>query len=132
MKDKDGNETDEYDIKKIFATAKSFVSNYNKMFDAAESSSNSGVVANLSYIREKTARNEDALKALGISVDGKGRMKIDEDTFKMLPHVHKTLFCLPSIFLLTKNLQSPKQNFHTVSPSKKMSVYSLAVLFHIH
>ena len=82
MKDKDGNETDEYDIKKIFATAKSFVSNYNKMFDAAESSSNSGVVANLSYIREKTARNEDALKALGISVDGKGRMKIDEDTFK--------------------------------------------------
>ena len=82
VKDKDGNETDEYDIKKIFATAKSFVSNYNKMFDAAESSSNSGVVANLSYIREKTARNEDALKALGISVDGKGRMKIDEDTFK--------------------------------------------------
>lgn len=82
VKDKDGNETDEYDIKKIFATAKSFVSNYNKMFDAAESSSNSGVVANLSYIREKTARNTDALKSLGISVDGKGRMKIDEDTFK--------------------------------------------------
>ena len=52
------------------------------MFDKAESSSNSGVVANLSYIREKTARNADALKAFGISVDGKGRMKIDEDTFK--------------------------------------------------
>ena len=82
VKDKDGNETDEYDVKKIFATAKSFVSNYNKMFDAAESSSNSGVVANLSYIREKTARNADALKSFGISVDAKGRMKIDEDTFK--------------------------------------------------
>ena len=82
IKDKDGNETDEYDIKKIFATAKSFVSNYNKMFDAAESSANSGVMANLSYIREKTARNADALKAFGITVDGKGRMKIDEDTFK--------------------------------------------------
>lgn len=82
VKDKDGNETDEYDIKKIFATAKSFVSNYNKMFDTAESSSNSGVVANLSYIREKTARNADALKEFGISVDGKGRMKIDEDAFK--------------------------------------------------
>lgn len=52
------------------------------MFDNAESSSNSGVVANLSYIREKTARNEDALKQFGISVDQKGRMKIDEDTFK--------------------------------------------------
>lgn len=82
VKDKDGNETDEYDVKKIFATAKSFVNNYNRMFDKAESSANSGVVANLSYIREKTARNTDALKALGISVDGKGRMKIDEDTFK--------------------------------------------------
>lgn len=82
VKDKNGNETNEYDIKKIFATAKSFVSNYNKMFDTAESSANSGVVANLSYIREKTARNEDALKSFGISVDGKGRMKIDEDTFK--------------------------------------------------
>lgn len=82
VKDKDGNETNEYDIKKIFATAESFVNNYNKMFDKAESSANSGVVANLSYIREKTARNEEALKSFGISVDGKGRMKIDEDTFK--------------------------------------------------
>lgn len=82
VKDKDGNETNQYDIDKIFATAKSFVSNYNKMFDAAESSSNSGVLANLSYIREKTARNEDVLKQFGISVDQKGRMKIDEDTFK--------------------------------------------------
>ncbi len=82
VKDKDGNETDEYDIDKILATAKSFVSNYNSMFDAAESSSNSGVLANLSQIREKTARNADALKQFGISVDEKGRMKIDEDTFK--------------------------------------------------
>ena len=82
VKDKDGNETDQYNIANIFATAKSFVSNYNKMFDAAESSSNSGVVANLSYIREKTARNEEALKQFGISVDQKGRMSIDESTFK--------------------------------------------------
>lgn len=82
VKDKDGNETDKYDVDKIFATAKSFVSNYNSMFDAAESSSNSGVIANLSYIREKTARNADALKQFGINVDAKGRMKIDEETFK--------------------------------------------------
>ncbi len=82
MKDSDGNETDKYNIDKIFATAKSFVNNYNAMFDKAESSSNSGVLANLSYIREKTARNESALKQFGISVDEKGRMKINEDTFK--------------------------------------------------
>ena len=52
------------------------------MFDAAESSSNSGVMANLSQIREKTAQNKDALKQFGISVDEKGRMKLDEETFK--------------------------------------------------
>ena len=80
IKDKDGNEV--YDISNILGTAKSFVSNYNSMFGAAESSSNSGVLANLSHIRETTARNEDVLKQFGISVDAKGKMSIDEDTFK--------------------------------------------------
>ncbi len=80
IKDKDGNE--KYDVNKIFATAKSFVSNYNSMFDAGESTSNSGALANLSYIREKTARNADTLKQFGIDVDNKGRLKINEDVFK--------------------------------------------------
>lgn len=80
VKDKDGNE--EYEVDKIFAAAKSFVSNYNRMFDTAESSTNSGVLANLSTIREKTAKNADVLKQFGINVDAKGNMKIDEDTFK--------------------------------------------------
>lgn len=82
VKDKDGNETDKYNVDNIFATAKSFVNNYNNMFNAAESSSNSGVLSNLSYIREKTANSADVLKQFGINVDAKGRMKIDEDTFK--------------------------------------------------
>lgn len=80
VKDKDGAET--YDVEKILAKAKSFVSNYNSMFDAAESSTNSGVLANLSSIREKTAKNADMLEQFGISMDAKGRMKVDEDTFK--------------------------------------------------
>ncbi len=82
LKDKDGKETGKYDIDKILGTAKSFVKNYNAMFDAAEPSSNSGVLANLSYIREKTADNADALKQFGISVNAKGRLSIDEDKFK--------------------------------------------------
>lgn len=80
IKDKDG--VYRYDVEKIFAAASSFVSNYNKMFANAESSSNSGALANLSYIRERTARSEDTLKQFGISVDSRGRMKIDEDVFK--------------------------------------------------
>ena len=82
VKDKDGNETNQYDIDKIFATAKSFVKNYNLMLDKAGNSLNSGIVSNLTRIREKTAQNANALKEIGISVDVKGRLKIDEDTFK--------------------------------------------------
>lgn len=78
--DKDGNE--KYDVSKILGTAKSFVSNYNNMFAKAESSTNSGVLANLSYIREKTSNSADALKQFGFSVDAKGKMKLDEDVFK--------------------------------------------------
>ncbi len=82
IKDKDGKETDQYDIDKIFSTAKSFVNNYNKMFDAAKSNTNSGVTANLAKIKEKTEQNKEALKQFGINVDEKGKMTIDEDTFK--------------------------------------------------
>ncbi len=82
VKDADDNETDEYDVKIILSTAKSFVNNYNAMFDKAESSSNSGVLSNLSYIRERTANNTKALKEFGFSVDKKCRVSLDEDTFK--------------------------------------------------
>lgn len=78
----DDNGTAQYDIANIFATAKSFVNNYNGMLDKAGSSTNSGVLSNLSQIMRKTADNADMLKQFGISVDNKGRMKIDEDTFK--------------------------------------------------
>ena len=79
-KDKDGNET--YNVDKILSTAKSFVSNYNKMFDNAESSANSGVISNLAYIRERTKNNSKTLEEFGFTVDKKGRMTLDEDTFK--------------------------------------------------
>ncbi len=78
--DKDG--ALQYDVSKIFATAKSFVNNYNSMLKTAESSTNSGVIANLSYIRQKTAQNAEALKQFGISVDAKGQLAIEEDAFK--------------------------------------------------
>lgn len=82
VKDTDGNETDAYNIDKILSTAKSFVTNYNGMFDAAESSSNSGVLANLSYIRQKTSDNAAKLEQFGFSVDQNGRMQLDENKFK--------------------------------------------------
>lgn len=80
VKDKDGNLN--YDIEKILSTAQSFVSNYNQMFIAGQSSTNSGVISNLAQIREKTQQNKDALKQFGFDVDEKGRLKLDEDKFK--------------------------------------------------
>ena len=80
VKDKDGAE--QYDIDKIFAAAKSFVGNYNGMLDAAQLSYNSGVTANLARVMDKTAQNKDILEQFGISVDKKGKLTIDEDTFK--------------------------------------------------
>ena len=76
------DDSGKYDVDKLFAAAKSFVGNYNSMLDAAGSSYNSGVTANLAQILEKTARYKDQLKQFGISVDAKGKLKIDEDTFK--------------------------------------------------
>ena len=80
VKDKDGAE--QYDIDKIFAAAKSFVGNYNSMLNAAQSSYNSGVISNLARIMEKTTQNKDILAQFGISVDNKGKLTIDEETFK--------------------------------------------------
>ena len=80
IKDKDGKNT--YDVSKILSTAKSFVKNYNRMLDSAESSVNSGILSNLSQIKQKTAQNAFALKQFGIDVDGKGRMTLDEDKFQ--------------------------------------------------
>ena len=80
IKDKDGKNT--YDVSKILSTAKSFVKNDNRMLDSAESSVNSGVLSNLSQIKQKTAQNAFALKQFGIDVDGKGRMTLDEDKFQ--------------------------------------------------
>ncbi len=82
VKDKDGKETDQYNVEKILSTVKSFASNYNNMFAASSSSGNSGVQSNLSYLKQKTADNAGALKQFGINVDSKGKISVDENTFK--------------------------------------------------
>jgi len=82
VKDEDGRETDRYDTAGILSTVKSFADNYNKMFDAAESSTNSGVSANLTRIKESTARSADALGQFGVSIGADGRLSVNEDVFK--------------------------------------------------
>ncbi len=78
----DDDGVEKYDIGKIFGAAKSFVENYNDMLKAASASSNSGVIANLARIVEKTAQNKNAFGQFGITVEANGSLKIDEDKFK--------------------------------------------------
>lgn len=79
---KDASGNDVYDVDKILASTKSFVDNFNAMLDATKNSTNSGVVANVSRIKEKTAENANALKKFGITMDMNYKLKLDEDTFK--------------------------------------------------
>ena len=81
-KKKDEYGAEKYDVESIFAAAADFVNHYNKMLEDGLASSNSGVMANLTRVMEKTAQYRDGLGQLGISVDEKGRLKIDEDVFK--------------------------------------------------
>lgn len=74
--------TAQADVEKILDAVKSFAGNYNAMLDSASRSYNSGVLSNLSSILEKTERNKDALAQLGIRVDAKGKMTVDEETFR--------------------------------------------------
>lgn len=82
VKDKDGNVTDQYDTDKITDAVKSFVKDYNNLIDTASSSKNSGVVSNMSRIKEKTGSNADALREIGITVDSKGKLSVDENKLK--------------------------------------------------
>lgn len=82
VKGQDGKETDQYNVEKILSTVKSFATDYNNMFAAASFSTNSGVASNLSYINKKTDDNKAALKQIGVNVDAKGKLSVDEDTFK--------------------------------------------------
>lgn len=79
---KDASGKDVYDIDKILASTKDFINNYNSMLDSTKNSVNSGVVANVSRIKEKTAQNSGALKQFGITMDMNYKLKLDEDTFK--------------------------------------------------
>lgn len=82
VKDKDGNETDQYDTEKITDAVKSYVKDYNNLIDTAGSSKNSGVVSNMSRIKDKTSANAASLYSIGITADKNGKLSIDENKLK--------------------------------------------------
>jgi hypothetical protein len=76
------NGTYDYDADAIYSAVSDFVDDYNSVIKAADKSSASGVTSAAESLKTATTQNEDALKALGITIDSeKSTLSIDKDTF---------------------------------------------------
>ncbi len=59
-----------------------YVNKYNELVQAAKNSSNAAINSSMRSISDYTKSNEKALAAIGITMDGKGGLKIDKNTFQ--------------------------------------------------
>jgi hypothetical protein len=76
------NGTYDYDADAIYSAVSDFVDDYNSVIKAAGNSSASGITSAAESLKTATTQNEDALKALGITIDSeKSTLSIDKDTF---------------------------------------------------
>jgi len=81
-KDADGKETTDYDYDKIVSALKDFVSSYNSIVDSADDSDNKGILRNASGMTGITARNQNMLSKIGITVGENNKLTLDEETAK--------------------------------------------------
>ena len=79
IKDKDGNETFNRDA--VRAELDKFIEYYNATLKAAASSGVSGVISNLSALKQKTAEHAASLSDIGITISADGKLSINKDTF---------------------------------------------------
>lgn len=82
VKNEDGTTTDKYDTDAIYKAVSAFVSDYNSMIDAAGDSDDKAVLRTAANVVNNTKQNSALLKQLGITVDSKNKLSIDENTFK--------------------------------------------------
>ena len=82
VKNDDGTTTDKYDTDAIYKAVSTFVKDYNSMIDATGDSEDNSVLRTASNVVNNTKQNSALLKKLGITVDAKNKLSIDEDTFK--------------------------------------------------
>ncbi|MFR6537170.1 MAG: hypothetical protein ACLVFG_03145 [Lachnospiraceae bacterium] len=81
-KDADGKITYGYDADSIYTAVKKFADAYNDMIDSGEEASLSGVRSSVTGMEGLTSSNSALLKSVGISVNTKGHLSVDEATFK--------------------------------------------------
>ncbi|MBQ7563855.1 MAG: hypothetical protein IJT16_07675 [Lachnospiraceae bacterium] len=81
-KDKDGNETEDYDREKISKLVNNFVDGYNSVVDSSAKSSNNSVLRSGVTMVRTTLANENLLNKVGITIGDDNKLSIDEDTLK--------------------------------------------------
>lgn len=63
---------------KTKAALREFVSSYNSAVEASKKSTNTSVTSNVAAIMQSTSEHEDALKEMGITINGNGTLSLSE------------------------------------------------------
>lgn len=82
VKDANGNETQDYDMKSIYKSVSSFVDNYNSLISSEVDSNNSSVLTSSASMIGSTKANSTLLNSIGITIKSDNTLSIDEDEFK--------------------------------------------------
>lgn len=80
--DKEGNTSTGYDKDAIYKAVNSFVDDYNDLLDSASKSKTTNILRTTRSMENYTKVNENALNAIGITIDEDKRLSINEETLK--------------------------------------------------
>ena len=77
VKNEDGTTSDKYDTDAIYKAVSSFVKDYNSLIEAVGDSEDNSVLRTASNVVNNTKQNSALLKKLGITVDSKNKLSIE-------------------------------------------------------
>lgn len=72
----------DYDYDTLVSSVKSFVSAYNDALDSVGTVQSSSIQQKTEWLMEVTTQYKDELAEVGITVDGDGRLELNEETFR--------------------------------------------------
>ena len=124
--DKDGNKTTGYDVDAIYEKVGEFVSDYNSLIATAGKSNTDSIANGAASLVNTTKMNEDALNAIGISMDKEDyTLSINEETFKNSDMEDvKKLFYGTSSYAYSAGVKASMLESYATSESAKANTYT--------
>jgi hypothetical protein len=123
--DAEGNTTKGYDTDKIYDAVKSFVDDYNSVLTDTTDSKTSSITSNVTSLKNTTKANESLLKNVGITIDDKGKLSIDEDTFKKADmSTAKSLFNGTGSYAYQVSAKASMINYNAETEASKSNTYT--------